>query len=183
MIDAEFCFGSAWSNDTLLGGARWLELWARRMARKNHNGVVKLENDVVVAGALTLKRLKLDGTLGGVNINATLQDSVFQDGSVTVIDGPKTFKQVSPYPPPSLACDRNAPPHALMPNLHLLGCLQTVSVDNLRVESNVGGSDLSGLLTATLPGGAAHPDGLSFAFPSISINQPLSVAKLRYRGE
>ncbi|XP_034233832.1 uncharacterized protein LOC117640919 isoform X2 [Thrips palmi] len=140
-----------WSNDTLLGGARWLDLWARRISRQGHNGVVKLEDDVSVDGELILKRLTLDGTLGGVNISATLQDSVFQDSSVTVIDGPKTFRQ-------------------------------TVSVDNLHVEPTATGSDLGGVFAATVPGGVAQPDGHSFAFPSLAINRPLSVAKLRYRG-
>ncbi|KAJ1526254.1 hypothetical protein ONE63_009409 [Megalurothrips usitatus] len=84
---------TVWSNDTWLGGARWLDLWGGARPQAPADNILRLEDDVVIQGSLNVKRLKVDGTLGDVNLNATLKDSVFSD-SVVVIDGPMTFTQV-----------------------------------------------------------------------------------------
>lgn len=83
---------TVWSNDTWLGGARWLDLWGGARPQAPADNILRLEDDVVIQGSLNVKRLKVDGTLGDVNLNATLKDSVFSD-SVVVIDGPMTFTQ------------------------------------------------------------------------------------------
>ncbi|XP_026274203.2 uncharacterized protein LOC113203634 [Frankliniella occidentalis] len=85
---------AAWSNQTMLGGLSWQDVWAQRAQKAPRDGIVRIDKDVVVEGALSVKKLAVDGTLGGVNIGTVLKDSVFEDSrEVTVIDGPKTFAQ------------------------------------------------------------------------------------------
>ncbi|KAK3919351.1 Thrombospondin-type laminin G domain and EAR repeat-containing protein [Frankliniella fusca] len=97
---------AVWSNDTMFGSTRWEDQWDEQPV----DDVVRFENNLEVDGDLLLKRLHVEGSLGGFNITKMLQDSVFKDsGAVTVIDGPKTFTQ-------------------------------TVKVDHLRVDPKAGGN-------------------------------------------
>lgn len=88
------------SQETVVGDALWKDVWEERVGeaqrgqgRPPRHDVVRLEGNLVINGSLELKRLTLHGLLDGVNVDATLKDSVFQDDSVVVIDGLKTFTQ------------------------------------------------------------------------------------------